>query len=281
MARTVGIVTDSISDVPAQMARELGITVVPLNVRFGSEVFRDGVDITAEQFYEKLSHDRTLPVTSVPPPLAFATAYDKVAEEVENILVLTITAKLSGTFEVARQAVDLMKKKCHVEVIDSKWAAMAQGFLAITAARAAQADAKLAEVKELIARNIKRVDMRAAFDTLEYLKRGGRIGAAQAFLGAALKINPIIAMKDSLVYGVARVRSRAKALDYLYNFAMGYRQIEELAIEDAATPDEAAALADRLNARFPKERIIRAKMTPVIGTHTGPHVIVVTVLGEK
>ncbi len=281
MAKTIKIVTDSISDLPLQLAQELGITIVPLNVRFGSEVFRDGVDLTTEQFYERLRHSLVLPVTSVPSPGAFATAYDKVAEEADEIMVITVTSRLSGTYEVARESIELMKKKRRVEVIDSKWAVMAQGFLATTAARAANAGASFDEVKEIINRNMKRGDMRAAFDTLEYLKRGGRIGAAQAFLGSALKINPVIGMKDSQVYGVARTRSRAKALDNLVNFALAYKRIEELAIEDATTPEDAEALAERLNAKFPRERIVRTKMGPAIGTHTGPHVIVVSVLGDR
>ena len=122
---TVKIVTDSVADLPAQVVKELGITVIPLNVRFGEEVYRDGVDLTAEQFYDKLIHNKILPVTSVPSPGSFAETYDKLAEETDEILVIILSSKLSGTYEVALQSIGLMKRKCRVEVVDSLFAAAA------------------------------------------------------------------------------------------------------------------------------------------------------------
>ena len=278
---TVKIVTDSVADLPSQVAQELGITVVPLNVRFGAEVYHDGVDLTAEQFYGRLVHSQTLPVTSVPSPGTFAEVYDKLAEETDEILAITVTAKLSGTHEVALQSIGLMKKKCRVEVLDSQQAVMAQGFIVIAAARAAQAGASFDAVRDIAQRNITRVEMRAAFDTLEYLKRGGRIGKASYFLGSRLKFNPIIGMKDGEVFPYGRPRSRAKAIDHLYNFAMSFSHIEELAVEYATTLDEADELVERLGSKFPKERIYRSRASPVIGTHTGPGLLVVTVLGDR
>ncbi len=277
----VKIVTDSVSDLPSQVTQELGITVVPLNVRFGSEVYRDGVDLTAEQFYDRLVHSETLPVTSVPSPANFVEAYDKLAKETDEILVITLTSKLSGTYEVAVQSIGLMKKKCRLEVIDSQSAVMAQGFIVMAAARAAQAGASFDEVLDIVRHNIPRVDMRAAFDTLEYLKRGGRIGKAQAFLGSMLSVNPIIGLKGGEVFPFARERSRAKAIDYLYDFVMSYAHIEGLAIEYATVLDEAEMLVERLSSKFPKERIYRSRAGPVIGTHTGPSLLIVSVLGDR
>ena len=278
---TVRLVTDSVADLPPQVAEELGITVVPLNVRFGDEVYRDGVDLTAEQFYDKLVHSETLPVTSVPSPASFAEVYDKLAEETDEILAISVTSKLSGTYEVALQSVGLMKRKCRVEVVDSQWAVMAQGFIVIAAAKAANNGANLDEVIGVTRETIPRVDMRAAFDTLEYLKRGGRIGRAQALLGSMLKVNPIITLKDGVVEPAGRTRSRAKAIDYLYNFAMSFSHIEEIAVEDAACPNDAELLVERLSHKFPKERIFRSRTTPVIGTHTGPGLLLIAVLGDR
>ena len=277
----VRIVTDSVADLPSQVVEELGITVIPLNVRFGTEVYRDGIDLTAEQFYDRLVHDKTLPVTSVPTPASFSEAYDKLAEETDEILFISLSRKLSATYEVALQSIGLMKRRCRVEVIDSQWAVMAEGFVVITAAEAAQAGASLDEVVEVARKTIPRVDFRAAFDTLEYLKRGGRIGKAQAFLGSMLRVNPIITIKDGVVEPAGRTRSRAKAIDYLYNFAMSFSHIDEIAIEDAATPDEAEMLAERISSKFPKERIYRSRTSPVIGTHTGPGLLLVSVLGDR
>nr|MBC8476737.1 DegV family protein [Dehalococcoidia bacterium] len=185
---TVRIVTDSVSDIPPQVVQDLGITIVPLHVRFGTEVYRDGVDLTPDQFFDRLTRSETLPVTSVPSPGAFAEVYDALAEETDQILAITLTSKLSGTHEVALQSVGLMKRKCRVEVVDSRMAVMAQGFVVITAARAAQSGASMEEILDVVNHNIPRVDFRAAFDTLEYLKRGGRIGKAQALLGSILKV---------------------------------------------------------------------------------------------
>jgi len=278
---TVKVVTDSTADLPPQVVEELGITVVPLNVRFGTDVYRDGIDLTTEQFYERLVHSKILPVTSVPSPMSFAEAYDKLAGETDEILAIIVSSKLSGTYEVALQSIGLMKRKCRVEVIDSQWAVMAEGFMVITAARAANAGASLDEVMNITQSNTSRVDFRAAFDTLEYLRRGGRIGAAKAFLGSVLRINPIITLKDGLVEPAGRTRSRTKAIDYLYNFAMSYSHIEAIAVEDAACPDDAELLVERLSAKFPKERIYRSRTTPVIGTHTGPGLLLVSVLGDR
>jgi len=278
---TVKIVTDSVSDLPVKVAQELGITVVPLNVRFGEKVYRDGVDLTSDEFYYRLAHDKTLPVTSVPSPGTFAEAYDRLAEETDEILVVVVTSKLSATYEVALQSRGLMKRKCRVEVIDSQWAVMAEGFIVIAAAKAAAAGASLDELVDLTKSNISRVDFRAAFDTLEYLKRGGRIGRAQALLGSMLKVNPIITMRDGVVEPASRAHSRDKVIDYLCSFAMSYSYIEGLAVEDAATPEDAEMLVERLSSKFPRERIYRSKTTPVIGTHTGPGLLLVAVVGDK
>ena len=278
---TVKIVTDSTSDLTPEIASELGITVVPVYIHFGTEAYRDGVDLTTEEFYQKLVHADTLPITAAPAPTIFAEAYDKLAEETDEILVIGLSSKLSTIYEVELQGINLMKMKCRVEVVDSLWGMMAQGLIAIAAAKVANAGASLDEVANVTRRNIRRVDLRIAFDTLKYLKRGGRIGAAQAFLGSMLRINPILTLKDGDVCPVARERSRPKAIDYLYNFAAAFSHIEEIAIEDATTPDEAEMLAKRLSPKFTKECIYRTKVSPVVGTHVGPHVLNIAVLGDR
>lgn len=278
---TVKIITDSIGDIPSQVVEELGITIIPLYVHFGNESYRDGIDLTTEQFYDKLRHSEILPTTSVPPLGTFVEAYDRLAEETDEITVITISNKLSATYEAALQAMKQMKKKCRVEVIDSLTAIMGEGLIVIAAAKAANSGASLDEVMNITRQNIPRADMRIAFDTLEYLKRGGRIGKAQAFLGSMLKVHPILSIKDGEVVPSARERSRAKATDYLYDFAAGFSHIDEMAVEDATTPDEADMLVDRLSSIFPKERIYRSKVSPVVGTHVGPRVLAVSVLGDK
>jgi len=277
----VKIVTDSLGDIPSELAEELGITVVPLNVHFGTQTFRDGVDLTAEQFYKKLAGSKTLPTTTVPPSSVFVGVYDKLAEETDEIAVITFSHKLGASYDTAVEAKGLMKRKCRLEVIDSRWAAMAQGLIVIAAARAAQDGAKLDEVVGLTRRNIPRADVRMVFDTLEYLSRGGRIGKAHTFLSSMLRVNPVLGIRGGEVYPFAREHSRTRAINYLYHFATGFSRIEGMAVEDATTPDEADMLAERIAPKFPRERIYRSKVTPAVGVHVGPHVIAVSVLGDK
>jgi len=277
----VAIVTDSIADLPPHVAEEFGITVVPLVVRFGSDVYRDGLDLSPDQFYERLKKSRVLPRTSAPSPGTFASTYDRLAEETNEIVVITLTSKLSATYQVALESIGLMKKQCRVEVVDSQWAVMAQGFIAIAAAKAAQAGASIDEVLYVARHAVDRVDLRGTFDTLEYLERGGRIGKAQAFLGSLLKVNPVIGMKDGEVFPYARERSRAKAIDHLYNLATGFGDVEGLAVEYAIDLVEANRLVQRFRSKFPQVPIHLSRVSPAIGTHTGPGLIAVSVFGNR
>ncbi len=277
----VKIVTDSVSDIPKAVAEELGISIVPLNVVFGSRTYKDGVDISTDEFYTKLTASVDLPTTSSPTLMDFTDVYDRLADEADGILVITIGSKLSATGDAAKKAVDEMKKKRRVEVIPSDMAMMAEGLLVIAAAKAAKQGANLDDLVKLTRNNMRRVELRLAFDTLKYLERGGRIGKAQALMGSMLGINPILGIKDGEVFPYKRERSRAKAIDYLYNFAAGFGKIEEMAVEDATTPEETGQFVERLGKLFPAERIYRSKVSPVIGTNVGPRVIGVAVLGDK
>jgi len=277
----VKIVTDSLGDIPSEVAEELGITVIPVNVIFGTISYRDGIDLTTEQFYHKLATSKIFPTTIVPPLGVFVDTYDKLAEETNEIAVITNSHKLSASYETALLAKERMKRKCRVEVIDSQSAVMGQGLIVIAAAKAAKAGAKLDKVLDVVGEDIPRAHARMAFDTLEYLSRGGRIGKAKTFLGTVLKVSPILGIRDGEVYPFAREHSRARAIDYLYNFATSFSHIDEMAVEDATTPDEADELAKRLADKFPEQRIYRTKVSPVVGAHVGPHVLGVAVLGSR
>jgi DegV family protein with EDD domain len=278
---TVKIITDSMADLPEELIKKLDIAVIPVNVLFGTESYRDGVDMSTEQFYARLVASKTLPTTAVPALGVFMVAYEKVAKEADDILVITISHKLSGTFETACRAADMVKVKCRIKVIDSLHVIMGEGLLVIQAARAAKAGVPLEEIVKQVQNNIPRVEERMVFDTLEYLKKGGRIGAAQAFLGSILKLNPVLGLRDGEVYPLARERSRAKAIQFLYNFACSYSNVEAIGIEDATTPDEADALAQRLKLKFSDKPIYRSKVGAVMGAHVGPSIIAVSVLGNK
>jgi DegV family protein with EDD domain len=274
----VKVVTDSCSDITPQLAQELGITVVPLYVQFGNETYRDNVDLSTEEFYHKLKTSRIHPTTSTSTPADFARIFTKLAEETKEILTITLSEKFSGTYTAALQGKATVKKDCRIEVIDSKVGAGAQMLLVISAAKMAQSGADLDQIADRVRRAIPRVHIRMSFDTLEYLRRGGRIGKAQAFLGSLLKVNPIVGIKDGATFPIARSRNRAQAMDFLVNFVRGFSRIEAVAIEDATTPDDLQALAERLKDVVPPERIHRSKVSPVVGTHVGPHVLAVAVL---
>ena len=278
---TVKIITDSLGDIPPEAVEELGITVIPINVIFGRINYRDGVDLTTEQFYDKLAAGKVFPTTIVPSLGRYADGYDKVAEETGDILVITNSRRLSASYETAVLAKERMSKKCRVEVIDSLSTILAQGLIVMAAAKAAKEEAKLDKVLELTRRNIPRAHARMAFDTLEYLRRGGRIGKARTFLGTVLKVSPILGIRNGEVYPFAREHSRARAIDYLYEFADGFTKIEGIGVEDATTPDEAGELAQRLKVRFPDEPVYRSKVNPAVGAHVGPRVLGVAVLGDR
>ena len=274
----VKIVTDSLSDITGDLAQELGITVVPLTVFFGHESFLDRVTMSTDEFYHRLAHGTIWPTTTQPPPGDFIDVYNKLAKETDEILVVTLSSKLSGTYQSALQAKTMMKGKCRIEVIDSLTVAMGLGLIVIAAAKAAKAGAKLDELVDLVRGAMPRSHLFAYFDTLKYLAKGGRIGKAQGLLGAMLSIKPILTVKDGEMSPVTRLRSRAAGMDYLYNSAASFSRIGELAVEHCTTPDDADRLVERLSSVFPKERIYRSTISPVVGTHAGPGAMAVTVL---
>ena len=275
---TVKIITDSLSDITSDLAEELGIIVVPLIVIFGHEQFLDRVTMTTDDFYYRLTHDDIWPTTTQPPPSAFADIYNKMAEETDEILVVTLSSKMSGTYESALNAKSLMEKECRIEVIDSQTVAMGLGLIVIAAAKAAQVGANLDEVTGLVRQAMLRSHVITYFDSLKYLAKGGRIGKAQGLLGSLLSVKPLLTMKDGEVAPLTRIRSQAAGIEYLYNFVTGFTNIEELAVEHSTISDEADKLVERLGSTYPKERIYRSTISPVLGTHAGPGALAVTVL---
>jgi DegV family protein with EDD domain len=275
---SVRIITDSLSDITSGIAEGLGITIVPLTVTFGQESFLDRITMTTDEFYYRLVHDDNWPTTTQPSPGVFADIYNELAKEADGILVITLSNKLSGTYQSALSAKSMLKTRCRVEVIDSQTVVMGLGLIVIAAAKAVKSGANLDKAVDLVHGAMARSHAIMSFDTLKYLAKGGRIGRAQGLLGGLLSFKPILTMKDGEVAPLTRVRSRAAGIDYLYNFVAGFKHIEELAVEHATTPDEADALVERIGSLYPKERIYRSTVSPVIGTYAGPHVLSVSVL---
>jgi len=272
---TVKIVTDSSADLPAQLVQELGITVVPLYVRFGEEVYRDRVDITEDEFYQRLLHDPVHPSTIQPTPQDFVEVYQKLSPEADGIVSIHISSKLSGTCNSALRGKELVEKACPIEVVDSQMTTMALGLLDIVAATAAKAGEGLDKVVAEVKGTIPNMHFLALFDTLKYLLLGGRIGKAKALLGSVLKVKPLITLKDGEVVPAGQARSRTKGIERLLGFVKNAKNIQDLAVVYNTTPEEAQVLAERIGSIFPKEQIRLATIGPMLGVHTGPGALIV------
>ncbi len=277
----VKIITDSLSDITDDIIGDLDITIVPLTVLFGRETYIDRVTITTEEFYRRLTTQNVFPTTTQPTPQAFADVYNRLAEETDEILVITLSSKLSGTYQSAMGAIEMLEKKCRVEVIDSETVAMALGLVVLAAAREAKNGMKLDELVNFVQQALPRVHFIIYFDTLKYLAKGGRIGKAQVMLGSMLSFKPILTIKDGEIAPVTRLRSQAAGIEYLANFVTSFHQIEALAVEHSTQPEAADRLVDRLAVSLPDKPIVRSVVSPVLGTYAGPNAIAATVLEGK
>ena len=279
---TIRIVTDSTSDISADLARHWGITVVPAYVNFTSddgsiETLKDGLEISTDEFYERLPNCETLPTTSQPTIQDFTEVYESLTEDPADMVVsIHCSAKLSGTFNSALQAKRALNNPAQVEVIDSQSASMALGLIVLGAARALHDGA---ELKQLLAEIESSVDQVRGFfllDTLEYLVKGGRISKTQAFLGNMLNLKPILAIEDGEVRRYDRVRSRRKGLQRLVRIADGLGRISEAFIIHNDAADDAEALSNNLRRLLPTEspeHIPIVRPGPSIGVHTGPGMV--------
>ena len=267
---TVKIVTDSTADLPPQVAEELGITVVPVYIRFGAKVYRDGVDISHDELYQKLVTNSIHPATSQPPPGDFANAYRKLAKETDDILSIHVTSKLSGTYASALQGRELAATGSRIEVVDSLTVSMGLGLIAMAAARLAAAGESLQTVMAEIRQAIPQIRLLALFDTLKYLHRGGRIGMAKSLLGSVLNVKPLLTMQDGEFVPVSQARTRRKGIERLFHFVRNALNIQELAIVHSTTPDDAGSLRECISSIFDKGRLHLTRLGPALGVHGGP-----------
>lgn len=271
----VAIVTDSTAYIPPEMTRGLPITVIPLQVIWGEETYRDGVDIQPSEFYSRLKHTKVMPSTSQPSPSAFHEVYSRLLQEGYDILTLTISSSLSGTLDSASQAKNMLPKAA-IELVDSRLTSMGLGFAVLLAARAAVEGATLGECKALAEKACSKVGILFVVSTLEFLHRGGRIGGAAALLGTALNLKPILELNEGKIMPVERVRTMSKALDRvieMINQRVERRSPIRLAVIHASAPEEAEKLLERVRGQFNVSEVSEAVLSdvsPVIGTHTGP-----------
>ena len=269
----VQVVTDSTSDISPQDAEELGVAVVPAIVAFGDDVFRDRVDITPSEFYERLVNSRDFPKTSQPSVEAFATVYREIAAKGDDIASIHVSSKLSGTLNSASIASETSELETRIELLDSYTAGV--GLRAVVEAAAAQAreGAPLEEVTAAARSVMARCRVVVAVDTLEYLQKGGRIGRASAFLGSALRIKPLIQIDGGEVAPFDRVRTRSKAVKRLEEVALEDLTLEKLFVIYSDNDTSAMELVEHVSPHLPHTRIEVIQTGPTVGAYLGPNAL--------
>jgi len=272
----IAIVTDSTADIPDDLRELHAIHVVPLRVQFGEQTFRDGVDLSKDEFYTRLLNSDILPTTSTPPVGAFLEQYRSLLDHTDTILSLHISGKLSSTVRTARQAAEMVMQErpnTHTEVIDTGWAQMIVAYMAIHASIAARAGATLAELSTLIDDLKARAFIYIGFDTLKFLERGGRIGRARSLLGTLLRVKPIVAVRDGEVVPLEQVRTHRRLISRMVELVQAQGPLDELAIEYSNDPEPAHAVREQLltTELLPAEQIRIVQTGSVVGTHIGPN----------
>jgi len=270
----VALVTDSTAYIPDELIQKYGITVTPQILIWGEETFQDGVDIQPNEFYKKLETAKIMPTTSQVAIVTMKETYEKLLANGCDVLGIFISDKLSGTMQSAIQALEMLPKAADkIAILDSTSTAMAMGFQVLAAARAAQDGAKLAECQKVAEQARDHTGVYFVVDTLEFLRRGGRIGGAQAMLGSALNIKPLLELKDGRIESVEKVRTKGKAIERMIDLVVqrvdGQTPVR-LATLNANAEAEARAALDCAAAKLNPIETVFASVSPVIGTHAGP-----------
>ncbi len=264
------------------MAKDLGITVVPAYVHFGSQSYRDGVDIDPDELYRRMLNSSVHPTTSSPAPGDFADAYSRLSQETDEILCITVTSKQSAIYDAAMVAKRSFEGKCHVEVIDSQSVTMGLGMMAILAARESRSGKRIDEVVSAVRSAIPRTHGIALLDTLKYALRGGRLGKGGALLGSVVRVKPILDIKEGIIRPCGVTRTRSAGVEKLCDFVRKHLPVESCAVVHSSSSQEADGLAERVRAIVPQINPIIARLGSALGVHGGPGSLVVTLIeGES
>jgi DegV family protein with EDD domain len=268
----VRIVTDSTCDLPADVIARHGITVVPLTILWDDQELLDGVDIDAPAFYERLKKSATLPKTSQPSTDRFIDAYRSLPEG-DGIVSVHISSRMSGTINSATSAREQLGPERRIELVDSEHVSLGLGAVVLAAAEAAAGGASVDEVAAAARAAIPRIHVVALVDTLEFLRRGGRIGRARSLLGSLLSIKPILHIHEGEMAPLDRVRTYNRAVDRLVRAATEDPDLERLYVAAGGDDAAAAALAERIRPLLPGVDIHVGRIGPIVGVHAGPGVL--------
>jgi fatty acid kinase fatty acid binding subunit len=273
---SVRIVTDSASDLEVSEATELGVEIVPLTIRFGPDEFVDRVDLSVDEFYQRLAASPTLPETAAPAPGAFEAVFRRLHDDgADAVVCINLSSALSATMQSAQNAARALEGTVDVRVVDSRSASSGVAGLVIAAAAAAEAGKSADDIVGLTEDMARRTRLFGALDTLENLRKGGRIGGAQALLGQLLSIKPIITVVDGAVAEAGKARTRRKAVQWLADKVLAEPAVENLAVMHGQAPD-VDELVELLAARHPAEQLRIGVIGATIGVHAGPRVLGVT-----
>jgi DegV family protein with EDD domain len=271
----VRVVTDSACDLPDDLIERHGIEVVPLTIRFGKEELVDRKELSTDEFWRRLADSDVLPETSAPSAGAFEGAFRRLIEDgATGIICINLSSKLSATMQSAQVAAQAVQADCPVTVVDSLLVSMGLGSLCLTAARQAVDGDSLESIVANVTDRRNRSKLYGTLDTLEFLKKGGRVGNARALLGSMLAIKPVVEVRDGVVEEAGKVRTRSKALRLLVD-RVKEGPFENLAVLHGNAPD-LDELLDLLEPLAARDEIVVGQIGPVIGTHAGPRVIGVT-----
>jgi fatty acid kinase fatty acid binding subunit len=268
----VHIVTDSACDLTDQLVKEHGIVVVPLTIRFGSEEFEDRRQLTPTEFWDRCSGKGDLPETSAPSPGAFQAAFQQAVDEgADEVLCLTISSKVSGTYGSAMTAAESFSAK-PVRVVDTYSLTMGQGLLVVAAAEDAAAGKDIEDIVAATQDRIPRTRLYGVLGGLEHLQRLGRIGSARALLGSVLNIKPVIQLKDGEVAEESKQRTRTKAIAYLVDKVKADAPVERIGMADGAC-DDITWVKAQLQEVATQVPLLHVELGPVVGTHAGPNTV--------
>jgi DegV family protein with EDD domain len=275
----VAVVTDSTADLPRDLVEELGIRVVPLSVTFGSETFISGVTIDHAGFYERLGASTQLPTTSQPTPAWFEEAYaDCVDDGLDAVVSLHVSSALSGTVALAQARAK--EAELPVEVVDSRLVGGSLGLAVLAAHQVAEAGGEVTEVVEAAERVRRHVTSLLVVDTLDYLKRGGRLTGAQALMGSMLRVKPLLHLTEGRVEVLERARTWSRALTRVADLVaeVGEEGPVDVVVTHAVSEERADEVWDRIEGRVEIARRLEANIGPIVGTHVGPGAVGVAVL---
>jgi DegV family protein with EDD domain len=268
----LAVVTDSSAYLPAELLQRYGIQVIPLNVHFNGSLYKDGVDITEEEFFRKLAAAPELPSTSQPSAGEFAEFFRRAAQGADGVVAIVLSSSLSGTYSSAITAKDMLPD-LPIAVVDSRTTSMGMGFLVLAAARAAQEGKSLEEVVAVVEGLVNRVSVVFMPDTLKYLAKGGRIGNAAALMGSVLAIKPLLEVAGGKVEPLEKVRTRSKAIARLVGVLKERcdGRPAHVAVIHTLAPQEAEQIRQQIARDFPHvNELFTTGVSPVIGTHVGP-----------